>query len=157
MSPLHRKTDDPLGQFGWRSRRDWRRAARHILADHQHELMARLNNLLGSPVRGVVTTPAGTVRLTLPGWAITMVEVAASARADLSAVTARYTVSLADAGRYGPFWWVAVACSPPVEAGRPVILSSRLVLTRTEHGDSPPAAAWLPADSTSPTWALVTR
>ena len=137
MSPLHRKTDDPLGQFGWRSRRDWRRTSRRILTDHEDDLLARLNCLRGSPVRGVATTAAGTVRVTLPEWAITVVEVAASAQAHLSSVTARGNVSLTAAGRYGAFWWVGVACDPPEDARRPVILGSRLVLTRTDYGNSP--------------------
>ena len=138
MSPLHRKTDDPLGQLGWRSRRDWRRTARRILIDHEDDLLARLHSLRGSPVHGVATSAAGTVRVTLPGWAITIVEVAASAQANLSSVAARHNVSLEAAGRYGAFWWVGVAGDPPEDARRPVVLGSRLVLSRTEYGDSPP-------------------
>ena len=38
MSPLHCKSDDPLSQFAWRSRRDWRRTARRIVAEHENEL-----------------------------------------------------------------------------------------------------------------------
>ena len=136
MSPLHHKTDDPLGQLGWRSRRDWRRAARRILTDHEQDLLARLNSLVGSPVRGVKTTAAGTVRLTLPGWAITIVGVAAGAQADLRSVTGPNHASLAAAGRYGAFWWVGVAGHPPHEARRPVVLGSRLILTRTGYGNS---------------------
>ncbi len=147
MSPLHRKSDDPLSQFAWRSRRDWRRTARRIVAEHENELMGHLHGLTGSPVLGVATTSAGTVRVTLPGWAITIVEVAAGAQADLSSTTARGNVSLADAGRYGPFWWLALAGQPPYDGRRPVVLGSRLALTPTDNRNSPPCSAFTHPDA----------
>jgi hypothetical protein len=121
-------------QLGWRVRHSWRRAARRIVAEHVDELVSRLGGLRGLPIGWLATSAAGTVRVTVPGWAIAVTDVAAGAQAALTAAIKQHQCYLADAGRYGRFWWVAVSYDPTGDLPRTVILGSRLVLTRMEGG-----------------------
>jgi hypothetical protein len=68
----------------------------------------------------------------VPGWAITLTDVASGAQAPLTAAVEQPHCYLADAGRYGRFWWVSVDYLAMVDLRRTVILGSRLVLTRIE-------------------------
>jgi hypothetical protein len=127
-------TEDPSRQLGWRARHSWRRTARRIVAEHVEELLSRLKGFCGLPICGVATSAAGIVRVKVPGWAITVTDVAAGAQAALSAAVEQPHCYLADAGRYGRFWWVGVDYLPMRDLRRTVILGSRLVLTRIEDG-----------------------
>jgi hypothetical protein len=127
-------------QLGWCGRHSWRRAARSIVAEHVEELLTRLNGFGGLPICGLATGAAGTVRVMVPGWAITVTDVAAGPQAALTAAVEQFHCSLADAGRYGRFWWVAVDYLPMIDRRRTVILGSRLVLTRIED-DCPQSEA----------------
>ena len=123
---------NPSRQLGWRGRRSWRRSARRIVAEHVDELLSRLKGFCGLPICGLATSTAGTVRVKVPGWAITVTDVAAGAQAALTAAVEQPHSYLADAGRYGRFWWVAVDYLTTVDVCRTVILGSRLVLTKIE-------------------------
>ena len=125
-------TKDPSPQLGWRGRHSWRRTARRIVAEHFEELLSRLNGLCGLPICGLATSAAGAVRLMVPGWAITVTDVAPGPQAALTAAVEQPHCYLADAGRYGRFWWVAVDYLAMVDLRRTVILGSRLVLIRIE-------------------------
>jgi hypothetical protein len=138
-------TENPSRQFGWRARLSWRRTARRIVAEHREDLLLRLGGFRGLPLCGLTTNTAGTVRMMLPGWAITVVGVAARAQVALSAAVEKHACYMADAGRYGPFWWVAVNHDPTSHLRPTVILGPRLVVTRIEDGD-----AQLEAPSASP-------
>ena len=129
-------TENPSRQFGWRARRSWRRTARRIVAEHCDDLLLRLGEFHGLPMCGLTTNPAGTVRLMLPGWAITIVGVSVAARVALTDAVEHHHCYVSDAGRYGPFWWVAVAYDPTSDLRPTVILGSRLILTRIEGGDA---------------------
>jgi len=131
MSFLQRATRHPsipLGA-GHRGRREWRRTVQRVVAEHHHQTTAQLRDLRGAPVLGVSTTPRGTLELTLPGWAITLVGVSASGRDAVAAVGGRSSW-LSDSGNYGPFWWLEVCavgvagCGPlrAVALGAPIRL-----------------------------------
>ncbi len=120
--------------MGWRARRSWRRTARRIVTEHIDEVRSRLGGFRGLPVSGVAATPAGTVRLTLPDWTVTMAGVAPCAQAALTAATRQPDCYFSDAGRYGRFWWVAVEADPAGSLRRTVVLGARLVLTAIEEG-----------------------
>jgi hypothetical protein len=109
-----------------------RRTALRIVAEHVGELLSRLKGLCGLPICGLATSTAGTVRLMVPGWAITVTDVAPGPQAALTAAVEQPHCYLADVGRYGRFWWVAVDYLLMVDLHRTVILGSRLVLTRIE-------------------------
>jgi hypothetical protein len=121
-------------RLGVRARQSWRRAARRIVAEHVDELLSRLKGFCGLPICGLATSVAGAVMVRVPGWAITVTDVAAGAQAALTATVEQPHCYLADAGRYGRFWWVAVDYIPMGDLRRTVILGSRLVLTRIEDG-----------------------
>jgi hypothetical protein len=86
-------------QLGWRGRHSWRRTARSIVAEHVEELLSRLKGLYGPPICGLATSATGTVRLMVPGWAITVTDVAPGAQAALTAAVEQPHCHLADAGR----------------------------------------------------------
>jgi hypothetical protein len=136
MSPLHTTTRDPVSLLRWRTRLSWRRAARRIVAEHVHELLSRLAEFRGLPVCGLTTTPAGTVRVVLPGWTISVAGVAPSAQASLTGA-AQHPCRLSNAGRYGRFWWFAVDYQVPGALRRSTILGSRLVVAPIEDGHPP--------------------
>jgi hypothetical protein len=127
-------TEGPSRPLGWRARSSWRRTARRIVAEHVDQLLSRLGGFRGLPICGLATSAAGTVRITVPGWAITVTEVAARAQAALTAAVERHHCCLAEAGRYGRFWWVAVEYNQGGDRRRTLILGSRLVVTRIEDG-----------------------
>jgi hypothetical protein len=104
------------------------------MAEHVDELLSRLDGLCGLPIRGVATTASGTVRTTVPGWAITVAGVAAGAQAAFTAAAEQHDCYLGQAGRYGQFWWVAVEYQRTGDRRRAVVLGSLLVLTKTEDG-----------------------
>jgi hypothetical protein len=127
-------TENLSRRLGLRARLSWRRTARRIVAEHVDELLSRLKGFCGLPICGLATSDAGAVRVRVPGWAITVTDVAAAAQAALTAAVEQPHCYLVDAGRYGRFWWVAVDCIPMGDLRRTVILGSRLVLTRIEDG-----------------------
>jgi hypothetical protein len=127
-------TESPSFQLGWRARRSWRRAARRIVAEHLDQLRSQLEGFRGLPISGLATSGAGIIRVTMPGWAITVTDVAADAQAALTATVEQHPCYLADAGRYGRFWWVAMGCDRMGDLHRTVILGSRLLLTRIGDG-----------------------
>jgi hypothetical protein len=128
-------TKDPSHRRGWRGGHSWKRTARRIVAEHVEELLSRLEEFRGLPICGLATSAAGTVRVMVPGWAITVTDVAAGAQAALTSAVEQPHCCLADAGRYGRLWWVAVDYLPMGDLRRTVILGSRLVLTRIEDHD----------------------
>jgi hypothetical protein len=135
MSLLYRNSRDPLRRLAWRARRSWRRTARRIVAEHEEELRSLLDDLHGLAICGLVTTASGTVRMTFPGWAITVTGVAAAAQAVLVSAAEENLCLLYDAGRYGRFWWVALEHAGPTgERRRATILGSRLVLADLGEG-----------------------
>jgi hypothetical protein len=125
---------------GWRARHAWRRAARRIVAEYTNEVVSQLHDFRGQPICGLTTSAAGTVRLILPGWSITVVEVTAPARAALTAAVDHHQCYLSDAGRYGPFWWVAIQYHQASQRRPTVILGARLLLTPIEDGDPGPGS-----------------
>jgi hypothetical protein len=127
-------TENLPRQLRWRARHSRRSTTRRIVAEHVEELLSRLKGFCGLPISGLATSAAGAVRMKVPGWAITVTDVAASAQAALTAAVEQPHCCLADAGRYGRFWWVAVDYLPMGDLRRTVILGSRLVLTRIEDG-----------------------
>jgi hypothetical protein len=126
-------TENPVGQLGWRGRHSWTRTARRIVAEHVEELLPQLKEFCGLPICGLATSAAGTVWVMVPGWGITVTDVAEGAQAALSAAVEQPHCYLADAGRYGRFWWIAVDYLPVADLRRTTILGSRLVLTRIEN------------------------
>ncbi len=136
MSSLYRTSEDPVSHLGWRARSTWRRRARRIVAEHSQELLSHVNEFRGLPISGVATTPTGAVRITLPGWAITVVGVGPGPLVALIAAAGDHRCSLSKAGKYGRFWWLAIEYGPTDERRRDVILGSRLVLTSIEGGRS---------------------
>jgi hypothetical protein len=127
-----------LFPLGWRARRSWRRTARRLVAEHIAELLSRLDGLRGLPVCGLATSSAGSVRVTFPGWIITVAGVATGAQAALTAAAEQHDCYLSDTGMYGRFWWVAEEYNLMGNLSRTVILGSRLVLTTTNDGDPRP-------------------
>jgi len=131
MLPLPTTSRDPVRRLGWRARQSWQRAARRMVAEHVKEVGSRLAEFRGLPICGLTTTAAGSVRVVLPGWAISVTGVAASARASLNGA-AQHPCRLSSAGRYGRFWWVAVEYEVPGAHCRATILGSRLVVAPIE-------------------------
>lgn len=115
------------------TRWEWRQSGRRIVAEHVTAVITQLKELQGSGVADVTTTPGGAVMVVLPEWTVSIAGVAACAQAALLKV-AGHPCCLADAGRYGRLWWIAVSSRSPVDPGRAVILGSHLSLTSIEHG-----------------------
>jgi hypothetical protein len=120
----------------WRSRRSWRRAARHVLAEHHRDTTARLWQLQGAAVGDASVTPAGAIHINVPGWAIALADVSAGAQAAfLTAV--RQSGHLSGGGRYGRFWWLEIVSASSSGRQRSVVLGSRLTVVPTGSGSDP--------------------
>jgi hypothetical protein len=134
MSPLPHKLEHPLRHPGWRARRSWRRTVRRIIGEHAEELRSRLETIRGLPISGLATTPAGTLRVALPGWTVTMAGVASGAHIALTDLVEQRRCYVSDTGQYGPFWWLVAEGDTVLDPRRAVILGSRLVLTTIDDG-----------------------
>lgn len=109
------------------SRRVWRRLERRALRGHDRDLQRHLRDLAGHRP-AVLDTDAswmsGVVSLQLSGHRLVLGGVAASTAWDVLAMTLSPTsLRLTKAGRYGPFWWIAVKA-----AEERVILATHLQL-----------------------------
>jgi hypothetical protein len=127
----------------WRSRWAWRRTARRIAAEHARQIIATLGRLQGHEVRYLADAPAGSIRVFLSGWTITLADVAATARLEC-ATLARAGCHLSAAGRYGQFWWLTFTSDPSGTAApgqsptRVTVLGSRVTVSAS--GDHSPVA-----------------
>lgn len=137
-------------------RRAWRRTIRRVEADHHHQTLALLRALRDAPVLRLASAPQGTLELTVPGWAITLVGVPASGCHAITAVGG-HEAYIGDSGRYGPFWWLEVRSGGTAGGlpSRAVALGAPIRLLPQEDGpgdpksDLPPSPAdlvhpWLP-------------
>lgn len=126
-------TGDPLADLSRRDRRSWRRTARTIQAQHEAAILAGLAGLHLQPVTGILTCPPCAVAITVTDWTITMAGVAPTACGNLCLLAA-CPCHLADSGRYGRFWWVAISSLSVEMATRTVLLGDRLTLVSTDGG-----------------------
>jgi hypothetical protein len=139
---MGRRHDDPVAGLRRRERRAWRRRERAIVASHQADLAAALGGLVGSPVLALSVGPTGTVTLEVPGWRVGLAGVSASAQAALAG-RAQQTCHIAGAGRYGRFWWLAVAATAEPDTPPAVVLGAYARVHPVDGGrppGSPPAA-----------------
>jgi EmrB/QacA subfamily drug resistance transporter len=102
------------------------------------ETLGRLRQVAGAPVSSVSETGGSTAAVVLPGWQVTVGDVAATALADLRRLAADGCRFVA-AGRYGRFWWLRFA---GLDGATAVILGSHLRLTPTPD-DGPTADFYL--------------
>ena len=120
---MRRGKDDPIAGLSRREQRKWRRRERAIVDSHHADLAAALGGLVGAPVLAVSAGAAGTVTLAVPGWRVGVAGVSPSARATLTS-RARQACHVAGAGRYGRFWWLAVAATADPGAAPAVVLGA---------------------------------
>jgi hypothetical protein len=151
---------DTLTVPGRREPRWWRRAERRAVTEHEQQVGQTLRRLAaagtlvlaaedGQRRRGTAAR-AGMIRLTLPGWEVLLAGVAPGPR---SAVAGQGPMRLADAGRYGRFWWLQINA----EGGqgpdrRVVLLGSHLRLSPGRAGH-----AWTPDPDYGPEIAAPAR
>ena len=94
------------------SRRAWRRLERHALRNHDRALRHHLGELARRrPVvhHADASWISGTVALHLSGHRLLLGGVAPSTVWDVLALTiSPAPIELTRAGRYGPYWWIAV-------------------------------------------------
>lgn len=134
MSGIRRPpTRDPVADLSRRDRRSWRQTAERIQAQHDADTMARLSDLQQRLVSGIAADPPDAVTITVTEWTITIAGVTPTACANLRLLAAR-SCHLADSGRYGRFWWVAISQTTGDRAARAVLLGTQLRLARTEGG-----------------------
>ena len=136
---------DPIESLTRRDRRAWRRAERHVVAQHQNAVAIRLCHLatrrLPVQTTSVLAERSAIVGLTLPGWRIFLTGVAVQPRISLLAAAESQRLQLLGGGRYGRFWWLCVGDS---RGERVVLLGSHLRLSavgkesETENTPSPP-------------------
>jgi hypothetical protein len=117
-----------------RDRLAWRRLERAALSGYREDLAASLGSLSGLPVLALSATATGTVTLTVPGWHVGLADVGSLARANLVALASR-PCHVADSGRYGPCWWLALSGGQ----SRLVVLGSRVRLQPSGDGFEPPS------------------
>jgi hypothetical protein len=120
---MRRAKDDPIAGLSRREQRTWRRRERAIVDSHHADLAAALGGLVGVPVLAVSAGAAGTVTLAVPGWRVGVAGVSPSARATLTS-RARQACHITGAGRYGRFWWLAVAATADPGAAPAVVLGA---------------------------------
>jgi hypothetical protein len=126
-----------------RDRLAWRRLERAAVIGYRDDQVASLGSLTGLPVLALSATATGTVTLAVPGWRVGLAGVGGLARANLVAL-ARRPCHVADSGRYGPFWWLAVTGG----ASPVVVLGSRVRLQPSGGGfEPPPPCALTPPDT----------
>jgi hypothetical protein len=124
---MRARATDPIASLTRRERRAWRRREQTILATHRANLAAALPALVGAPVLAVATGAAGTVTVTVPGWQVGLAGVSPGAARAFTRAAGDSSL-LTGAGRYGRFWWLAVAVSSHPGAPRAVILGAWLQL-----------------------------
>ena len=127
------------------SRRAWRRLTRRATAAYERDLAKLARRVAAArppvlaatsrPLRGLGDAAVATLTLTLPGWELELVGVAANAAGGVSDVSAEVP-RLTRTGRYGAFWWIEVSG----EGEFLVLLGSQLRIYAT-GGGSPAASA----------------
>lgn len=108
---------------GGLSRRQWRRMERRALVDYEQAVLGSLRRMAGMGHEFDVVVPAtgrpselGIVVLHAGGCRVAMAGVTALTRAHL-AVYDQGALSIADAGRYGPLWWLRLVGTGRVGLG----------------------------------------
>jgi hypothetical protein len=124
--------------------RVWRRIERRAVAGHHRQLLAALRLAVAGrapvlaaraiPARSGAATVLGSAELTLPGTLLHLAGITPLAQWD--AIEVAGSARLAGAGRYGPFWWIQLAC-----ADRPdvVVLARQVRLSGPGGNPGPPA------------------
>lgn len=99
------KNPTPLG------RRAWRRLERRAVRGHERDLQRHVRELADSRpavLHADAWSTSGVVSLQLSGHRLLLGGVSPSRAWDLLAMTISTPLELTKAGRYGPFWWIAV-------------------------------------------------
>jgi hypothetical protein len=118
---------DPFGGLKRSERRSWRRTEALIVKEHHQRVSEQLEALTGTGIVHTSTSPTGVVIMTMPGWQLGLAAVAAVAEQHTRRLC-RLPSHLAGSGRYGRYWWVAIAADGhgPTPA---MMLGTRLRLT----------------------------
>jgi hypothetical protein len=117
--------------------RFWRRRERRAVADHERQLLAELRRAVAGrvPVLAVRATAArpgaptalGLLELALPAVRVRLTGVSQLGQRAVAGITGQ--AWLAGAGRYGPFWWVALASGHDDDV---VVLAGQVRLIRAD-------------------------
>lgn len=95
------------------SRRVWRRLERNALRGHDRDLQRHLRELARarpSVLDTEASSTTGVVSLQLSGHRLVLGGVKPSTARDIMAMAhSPAPLELRDSGRYGPFWWIAMA------------------------------------------------
>jgi|HubBroStandDraft_5_1064220.scaffolds.fasta_scaffold13752_3 hypothetical protein len=157
------KQTDTLIAAGRRELRWWRQAERRAVTDHERQVSQTLRRLAAArtpvlaaddgPHRQGAAARAGLIRLTLPGWEVALAGVAPGPR---SAVAGHGPMRLADAGRYGRFWWIRISAGPGHGRDRAImLLGSHLRLSPGRPGAARAASPVRGPEITAPARAAI--